>query len=391
MFTVAILVILCVPSALFAQETLSETFVSEDGSFTFAYPDGWDAVEQEAGKVILTNADVTITFYGPSFVDQVLSEIDTADLEATLNSFLEAGGMPAQNMTSLEIGDSTVAQAEIESAVGTGAAFGLAFDSDTMGVVTAVMPTAMFEDFAPTLIDIVDSFGPAEEGASDTGAALANALQSAAEARTNVNCTVRVEEERSASVRVGPGTNRTAMLFLPANHDYKVQGQAEANDGAMWWKLDKDEVAPNSAAAELWVDQNQVIASEDCSQVPNVEPPPIIPIVAVTDTLPTSGTWTFNAPSMRVDCQGLGTFSVSTDIPPFQTTVIVSDNGSALLLEGNRLNRTQPGTYVGRFYEPSLGGSLTFTIRVIASDHMEGEVSGSSEGCNVVMGVSLTH
>ena len=362
-FAVVLLLVLSVPSTLLAQEDLSETFTAEDGSFSFKYPAGWDAVEQEPGRVILSGNDVTITFYGPNFVATVLTEIDTEDLEGTLSSFLDAGGMPAQSMTTLDVGDRSVAQAEIESAVGTGAAFGLALGDGGFGVVTAVMPESMATDFAPTLLDIVDSF-------QEPSGSLAAALQAAAGAGTNVNCTVRVEEERSASVRVGPGTNRTAMLFLPAKHDYKVLGQAQANDGAMWWKLDKSEVAPNTAAAELWVSQNEVVASSaDCDQVPNVDPPPIIPIVAATNILPTPGTWNFSAPTIRVDCPGQGSFTVSSDIAPFQMSVDVLNNGAVLLVGGDRLDRTQPGTYVGQFYDSSLGGTLTFTLRVTAAQY----------------------
>lgn len=386
-----ILIALCLPAVLVGQDTLAETFVSEDGSFTFAYPTGWNAIEQEPEKVILTNDNITITFYGPGFVAQVVSITGETDLETALSSFLDAGGMAPKNITSIEAGDKPMVRADIESAVGTGVAFGIEFDSQVVGAVTAVVPEAVAQDFEPTLMEIVQSFGPADGGTVTTGEALADALQAAAEARANVNCTVRTEQERYASVRVGPGTNRTAILFLPANRDFTVLGQAAANDGAMWWKLDKDEVAPNTGAAELWVDQSQVIALEGCNQVANVEPPPVIPIVAATDTLPTPGTWSLKLLNLRMDCPGSGTITIDSQLPPEPIFVDVLDDGNTLLMETDRLNRTQPGTYVGHFFEPALGGAVTVTIRVVDANRMEGELTGTSEGCSFSMAISLTH
>lgn len=383
-----LLLALCFSTAALAQDDLSETFVSEDGSFSFDYPEGWDAVEQEPGKAILSHDDITMTFYGPGFVADIV-DADPDDLETTLASFLDAGGMSPENLDSTDLGDRELALADIESLVGIGIAFGMAFDKDGVGAITVVMPEDSFDEFGPTMMDIVESFGPAEAGSGDAGSTLAGAIQAAAQAGTNVNCTVSTDQERFASVRVGPGTNRTAMLFLPADRDFRVEGQAAADDGALWWKLDKAQVAPNTGASELWVDQNQVIAGADCDRVPNVEPPPVIPIVAVTDTLPTPGTWNFTAPSMRINCPGLGTLTVETDIPPFRVSVNVLEGGSVLTMDSNRFNRSQPGTYIGQVFDPDLG-SATYTIRVVSTNRMEGEFTGSIEGCSFAVGLSLT-
>ena len=388
-FAVVMLALLYMQTGLVAQDTLAETFTSEDGSISFDYPSGWDVVEQEPGKVILAGTDVTITFYGPDFVAQVVGEIDTNNLEGTLSGFLDAGGMSHTDVASLEIGGSVVVQTEIESAVGAGVAFGVDFGDGAVGVITAVMSETLSEEFAPTLIDIVASFKPADDGLGATRGALADALEAAAQVQSNVNCTVRIEEERTASVRVGPGTNRSAMLFLPANRDYAVLGQAEANDGAMWWKLDKAEVAPNSGAAELWVDQNQVIASEDCHLVPNVAPPPVIPIVAATDTLPTPGTWYISFSATRITCPGEGTMTFEDASSPEPISVDVLDGGKILLMGGDRFDRTQPGTYVNHGFSPNLG-SVTVTVRVITESRMEGEVNATAEGCTLTVNILLT-
>lgn len=385
-FTI-VLVTLCIVSALVAQDSLTETFIAEDQSFSFVYPSGWNVVEQEPGKAVLSNDDITIIFYGPGFVDRVVDEIDTNDLEAALSSFLETGGMVTSKITSISVGDATVAQAEIESVLGVGVAFGVDFGDETMGMVVATMPDDVIEDFAPMLLEIVGSFGLVNDDSGGTSDIVSRALQ-AAQSQISVTCTVRVEQEGTASVRVGPGTNRTAILYLPANRDFSVLGQAQANDGEMWWKLDKDEVAPNTAAAELWVAQNQVIASEDCYSVPNVEPPPIIPIVVAADVLPTSGVWIASTPTLSITCPGMGTTTIG-DTVTFRMIVQVVDEGRVIIVDGDRYNRISPGTYQLQAYDTELG-PITITLRVVAENRIEGEMTGSSEGCTFSMTITMT-
>jgi len=55
------------------------------------------------------------------------------------------------------------------------------------------------------------------------------------EATQTIPCTVRTDSANTISVRVGPGGNRTVFAFLPADQDFAVLGQAEADDGGLWW------------------------------------------------------------------------------------------------------------------------------------------------------------
>jgi hypothetical protein len=383
---VAVLLVLCVSSTALAQADLSETFVSEDGSFSFAYPAGWEAIEIDPGVAILNGDELTLTFYGPGYVaESIVTDAD--DLQGTLKSFLSSGGLHPENLESLTVDDREIATAEVEALAGVGTAFGIIFN-DGMGVVQAVIPDESIEDAAPLVLDIVASFGPAEEG--DAGSSLAGAVQAAAAASLNVDCSVRTNQERFASLRVGPGTNRTAMLFLPSNRDFDVLGQAEADDGALWWKLDKAQVAPDSAAAELWVDQSQVTATDDCAQVPNVEPPPIIPIVTSSNILPTPGTWNTTTHATRITCPGMGPITVDIEIPDSTASVSTASGGGVLVLDGERLNRTAPGVYVGTFDSPELGGAFTFTLRVVSANQIAAEMSGATQGCDFVLPITLT-
>jgi hypothetical protein len=90
------------------------------------------------------------------------------------------------------------------------------------------------------------------------------------------NCTVQTDQANTVTVRVGPGENRGAIMYLPTNQPFKILGQATANDGSLWWELDKQEVAPDRSANEVWIAQNDVSANGSCNNIEVVEAPPII-------------------------------------------------------------------------------------------------------------------
>src|SRR5689334_7486187 len=64
------------------------------------------------------------------------------------------------------------------------------------------------------------------------------------EATADAPCVVRTDRAGRVSVRVGPGMNRTSFVFLPVDEDFEVLGKAEDDDGGLWWKLDREIVAP---------------------------------------------------------------------------------------------------------------------------------------------------
>ncbi len=90
-------------------------------------------------------------------------------------------------------------------------------------------------------------------------------------------CKVRTQWELFARVRVGPGVNRSAFAFLPANQDFTVEGQALDSEGKVWWKLDKNEIPGGEMALSLWVAEEDVEEIGNCLGVPQAEIPPIIP------------------------------------------------------------------------------------------------------------------
>ena len=73
--------LISIPFITFAQEELTETFVSEDGALAFQYPDGWE-VDEASGLINLVGATedaaVVFTFFPPDFVEIFVSGSDTA-------------------------------------------------------------------------------------------------------------------------------------------------------------------------------------------------------------------------------------------------------------------------------------------------------------------------
>lgn len=92
-------------------------------------------------------------------------------------------------------------------------------------------------------------------------------------------CFVSTETARTATVRVGPGTNRTALFFLATDKSYTVAGVNVLEGESVWFKLVKEEIDPDSGALEMWIAAADVEQTGDCENVGATAAPPIIPIL----------------------------------------------------------------------------------------------------------------
>jgi len=92
-------------------------------------------------------------------------------------------------------------------------------------------------------------------------------------------CTVQVVRN-DVLVRVGPGENRGALAYLPANQPLIVVGKTTTDDGSVWWQIDLP------GAEQAWVAEAEVIELGFCALIQDAETPPIILPAA---TLPPSG------------------------------------------------------------------------------------------------------
>lgn len=80
-----------------------------------------------------------------------------------------------------------------------------------------------------------------------------------------------------AAVHVGPGRGRAVFGFLEAGVEYRVVGQALDDAGNPWWQVDKAQFPGSEDVISLWVMQSDVSTLGVCTDVPPVEPPPVIP------------------------------------------------------------------------------------------------------------------
>ncbi len=78
-------------------------------------------------------------------------------------------------------------------------------------------------------------------------------------------------------VYVGPGRSRAIFGFMTPGVEYVVTGQAVDEEGNLWWQLDKTQFPGHEDVTSLWVMQSDVTALGECTNIPNVEIPPVIP------------------------------------------------------------------------------------------------------------------
>jgi hypothetical protein len=85
-----------------------------------------------------------------------------------------------------------------------------------------------------------------------------------------------VAQADGATLRVGPGLNRSSIAFLNTTTPVTVTGRFVADNGGIWYQLDRTQAAPQSAANELWVAAEQVETTGGCDTIGEVAAPPII-------------------------------------------------------------------------------------------------------------------
>ncbi|MBZ0299034.1 MAG: hypothetical protein K8J31_04800 [Anaerolineae bacterium] len=257
------------------------------------------------------------------------------------------------------------------------------------------------------------TFGALDAPASEESLAAAIAVSfdqsSESEAVSGATCIIRTADAKTVQLRVGPGTNRTAYAFLPAKEDFIPLGQAEAADGSLWFQLDKDEAAPQSAASEAWVAADAVETSGDCTHIGAASAPPIVPIIPAAppassggdsgssgggsaSIAPSPGTWTITyARTGKGSCLDAASFTYDFPVDWSPDVVSLSYTGSTVILSGSRMNQVQPGVYSGVFTLAN-GNALQFTIRPVSSTLFTGQaqLTGVVEGHTCSNTIDLT-
>jgi hypothetical protein len=231
---------------------------------------------------------------------------------------------------------------------------------------------------------------------------------------STASCTISAPNGQEVNLRVGPGTNRTSIAFLP-NGEFGVVGQTSDDDGAIWYKLDKEEAAPQTAAIEIWVAAEAIIEAGDCAAVVDAFAPPIIPVIANNPppvpapgsteasaappannpnagnydpaTVPTNGSYTiawglFANASCVFDGENVQTAFPSAELglETFTDSLRVSSNGSSFTFDNTTFIRDSGTTYIGSTVLNERSGNLIATgvyiyLQVASPNVLQGRVA----------------
>jgi uncharacterized surface protein with fasciclin (FAS1) repeats len=239
------------------------------------------------------------------------------------------------------------------------------------------------------------------------------------EASSGEACIVSTADADTVQVRVGPGENRGVVAFLPANVEFEVLGQANDNDGNVWFKLDKEEATPRRSNAEAWVAADDVETSGNCDDVLDVNAPPVIPIVVqptanpdasgeeeapvATNIQPNAGSWTVTwSSTTNVTCGGETTATPTADI--FGYTV---DRGAYLIslnspsyaflfftpmqANGNGTYQTPSATTLVYVTNTGQFEGKMYIDSVVTANQMIGRFVASWDNCSATFNFTANH
>lgn len=419
-----LLMLAVIPAA--AQDVdLSQSYTFDDGT-TFQYPDGWELSHKKTDDfVTLTSNHTRVVIPNAGQLSDILIDESTSLFDA-MRLYFESVyqstlKFDATNIESISVDDRDALRYDYGDPSGAGGVIIVIRRTDELiGVVDAVSLDGALDE-ADEVLAIAGSLqmgtpDAASGGHSDSGGA---AAASGDDSESATPCTISTEDANTVAIRVGPGTNRTSFAFLPVGEDFEVIGKAEANDGSLWWKVDRAAVAPKKSAAEAWIAQDDVAASGGCDAVVDVNAPPVIPIVSAPpapsggggdsgstggdsgqpaaagsgEITPQTGRYTITYPStVPGSCLGGPTQNIPFNASP-DSISLTNVTASSLNFGGDALNRVQPNTYQGLL--DLVDVSVLTTVRVYSTTTMTAEfiLTGSSNGtqCSITITGTMTH
>ncbi len=373
----SMLLLLSVP--VLAQDDPTETFTFESGA-TFQFPESWK-LDPKSDPLTLESEQTQMVILDYAGLQAIGVDIDEAShdtiLEMYFNEYHKDRSFKTIKIEPFEIDGRSGVQYDYSADDGRARVMVIPFSNGSAGLVEEISLAGKLRE-EETALAIIQSFDNTEEISGIT----------ATVAQKIVNCTVSTSFDDRVQVRVGPGENRTSIVFLSAGPSFKVQGQAKATDGSLWWKLDKEQVAPDKAVNEVWVKQDDVKSKGNCEDVLDVNAPPLVPIVnsappanntsgstSTQGTAPQGGAWVIVYSSGKASCFGTGTIDVAVDLPP--QAIGVSVSGNSINLDGDILTRTGGNTYqgIGQISENGQVFSANITVQVVSATQIVGTLA----------------
>jgi hypothetical protein len=345
------------------------TVVDLSDGYIISVPDGWEFEEDEdTGGVVLSDGTIVLFVLNPVKIADLVEvdeDADADDLLIDLYDELYNDRPRRRDIEETEIGEREAVRWAYEDdsfgSEGTGIFYVIRLSNNLFGAVEAYIEDGDILDSLELIETIITSF--------DAGA---DAQVAAAEP-----CFISTDEEETVELRVGPGTNRSVMAFLEADEEFQVIGRFTADDGDVWYQLDKEEVLPGTAANELWVAADAVDETGDCDAVVDASAPPIVPISnqppsdntgdgggdtgggttggATGGVLPSTGTWTvYLDATTTASCLNSNTITLDTsDVyisSSFRINISsVASDGASMVVSGDTFIRQPNGLYVGSF------------------------------------------
>jgi hypothetical protein len=391
--------------------------VEFNGGYTMVVPDGWEEVNQFGAGSLFENGDSSILVLDPRAMERILDgETPVNATEALMIAYEAEYDEPVDDEI-LPL-PSTPFDAMIYTTVERNDVlmFATARVGDNLFLtLDAVTPEDEIETTLAAMIEMIDSFEGDDVVATAGDDAATTTVSTPAEP-----CTVSVDTANTAQLRVGPGTNRSSVAFLPPNVDVEVIGFAVADDGSEWFRLDKEQAAPQSAANELWVAREQVDEQGDCDAVGEVAAPPVVPITSSNPPpppasssgggsqadegaggsgsaggtiVPQLGRWTLTLSStVNVSCQGGSNVTVPSNQVftslTFVANISPGSDPTNIIVDGDRFTFQGGNMFMGNF---DLGGGsnaqmrLTFTSSTTLTGEMVANQTISGTPCSATV------
>lgn len=395
--------------AVFAMPALAQpkgsSLVTLEGGYTIQLPAGWVEGDWDEDGLLFENGDSTIVLLDPATLDGYIPAFARDDIaEALIAAYDSYYGerLPEADLERFEMAGYSAAQWFFEEDGGNEGVFITAELDDGAFIAFDIVTPQGERDAAVEAADkILASLSTEGRLTSSTTGVLTPVTTGSGEP-----CFVSVESANSAALRVGPGTNRSSVAFLPPGEEFEVIGMATANDGSEWFKLDKAEAAPRSAANEVWVARADVDETGDCDAVADAAAPPVVPILNVPPAnpgssggssgagstpvntgsiTPQSGIWTlvFSRQS-SMSCEGYSSITVNTSEAwvdwteadySFSGNLFVS--GANVIFDGDTYVPTgSPNQYVASFtIEGSFNNQIYITFTSPSS--FAGQMNGN--------------
>ncbi len=231
---ILLIVLAVVPLSVFAQTSLTQNGDLGDG-YVISMPDSWFSYSMDDGSQAMFGTEFQMIVTTPPKLASIGIDPSMGDVGTVLINTVNAEG------------DYQIERADVEKVRygnRTGAAFSstdghtermevfVTLNDGWYGKVVVIANIGGLVEYAD-LIDTMIASLHNVNAANVAPAAVASAATANPSASTGgTACIVSTDSANSAQLRVGPGTNRGAISFLPTGTDVTVTGRIELDGGA---------------------------------------------------------------------------------------------------------------------------------------------------------------